>query len=117
MRQSLRIVSLCLLATMLLGILCGCNVSEDNVIGTWTGSYTFNGNSYTVCTIIDASGAYSKVTVKNGLSYTSETGDWEIKGSKIYLYDDSSAVHHGEATVYTYSNGQLDAGSCILDRE
>ena len=44
---------------------------------------------------------------KNGSFYKTEAGDYDVKGSKVNLYDSDSSVYHGSSTPYKYKNGTL----------
>lgn len=107
MKNVVKRISLCLVLVMMMGILASCGLSKEDAVGTWTGTYTYNGNTFTVAIILNEDGTYAKATMKNGSLSSTETGDYEIKGNKVILYDDSAVVHHGVSTEYKYKNDQL----------
>ncbi len=107
MRTTVRNISLCLVIVLLIGILAACGISKDELVGSWTGTYTYNGNRFDVAIVFKSSGSYSKATMKNGTLSSTETGDWEIKGGKVILYSDA-ATYHGVSTTYNYKGGKLE---------
>ncbi len=94
-----RILSICSLCFML----CACGVKHEEVIGTWGGSYTYNGNEFTQIFVLDENFEYGKLTYKNGYLSGTEMGSYEIKGNKIELEANGKAG----TTVYEYKNGKL----------
>lgn len=107
MKNITKILCLCLAVALLAAALTACGLSEDEAVGTWTGTYTYNGNSFSVAIVLEADGSYAKATKKNGSLSSTETGDYEVKGGKVILYDSDSVVYHGESTVYKYKSGAL----------
>lgn len=97
-----------LIVMSMLAILCsGCGLSEDDAVGTWSGTYEYNGNSFAVVFALMSDGTYEKITMKNGETSSMEDGDWEVKGNKVTLYDSSAVTYHGQSTVYTYKSDAL----------
>ena len=97
-----------LMALVLIGVLCislcACGISKAKAVGTWSGSYVYNGNTFSVSFVLTENGTYSKATYKNGEFYETETGTWEIKGSKVLLHENGNL---GGSTPYKYKNGAL----------
>lgn len=98
-------ILLCIIFTLF--TFAACKPSKEDVVGTYVGSYTYSGTLYTVAIILEEDGTYAKATVKNGVLSSSETGDYEIKGREIRLYDDDSVVYHGSYTAYKYKKDVL----------
>ena len=94
---SLAVVLCCL-------FLCACGISEEKAVGTWSGSYIYNGNSFSVSFVLEPNGEYSEVVYKNGSLSSTEDGTWEIKGGKVIMHEDGNM---GSSTVYEYRGGAL----------
>ena len=107
MKKLTKIISLCVMVALLVSTLAACGLSEAEAVGTWSGTYTYNGNDFSVAIVLESDGSYAKVTMKNGMLSSSETGDYEIKGNKVTLYDSDSIVYHGKSITYKYKNGAL----------
>ena len=108
MKKMKKILSLCLVAVMLCTMLTACGgPSKEDVIGTWSGSYIYNGNEFSQAFVLNPDGTYAKATTKNGELSSTETGDYEIDGSDVVLYDSSSLTYHGDAIRYEYKDGVL----------
>ena len=103
-----RILALCMVIALLALTLTACGPSEEEVAGTYAGSYEYNGNTYSVGIVLNEDGRYAKVTLKNGETNSSEVGDWEVKGSKVSLYDDDATTYHGKSTVYKWKDGVME---------
>ena len=99
-KKLISIVLVCLLCLSL----CACGISEDKAVGTWTGSYVYNGNSFSVAFILNADGNYSYASYKNGSFNKAESGTWEIKGGKVILHENGNV---GISTKYKYKGGAL----------
>lgn len=108
MKKLGRVLALSLVVAMLLALVTGCSPSVEEVVGTYVGTYEYEGESISVAVVIADDGRYAKAVVKRGEVTSSEVGDYEIKGNKIKLYDSSSAVYHGKYTVYKYKNGTIE---------
>ncbi len=91
-------------------------LEKNDVVGVWTGSYTYNGNSYTVSISLKENGDYAKLMYKNGYYYSFETGDYEVSGNSIRLYDSSALTYHGVSTKYSYFFGRIQNNGHYLDR-
>lgn len=100
----------------LVGFIAVSGLEEDDVVGMWSGSYSYNGNSYSVAFELKENGRYSKATFKNGRMHDFEVGDWDVKGGSVYLYDDSSVTYHGSYMKYSYFFGQLGNNSHYFSR-
>ena len=105
MKSVLRVTSACLVIILLASFFVACSPSVSDVAGTYTGSYTYKGNDFYVVIVLDEDGTYGKVTSKNNIPSSSDSGEYEIKGNKILLYtsDDKSSY-----TEYKYSDGKLE---------
>ena len=97
-----------LIAAVLICALCfvldSCGIKEDEAVGTWSGTYEYNGNSFSVAFVLGADGEYAQVTYKNGSLSSTEDGTWEIDGGKVVLHEDGNT---GTSTVYKYRDGAL----------
>lgn len=92
------------------------SVKEKDVVGTWAGTYTYNGNTFSVAFTLNDNGTYTKMTLKNGKINSFEKGDWEAKGFSVILYDSSAITYHGESTKYSYIFGQLENNNHYFSR-
>ncbi len=95
-----------MILSLLLLALVSCGPSMEEVAGTYSGSYTYEGNKYYVVIILDDDGTYAKATTKNGILSSSDSGDYEIKGSTVRLYIDGKD-HYLD---YSYKDGILENG-------
>ena len=107
MKTLFKSIAICLVAVFILGVFSACAPSPQEVAGTYTGTYEYNGNIISVTMTLGVS-EYSKITLKNGSISAQESGDYEIKGNKIILYDASSIVYHGMSTPYKYKDGVME---------
>lgn len=96
-------MALVLMVAMLVS-LCACGISKDEAVGTWSGTYVYEGNTFTAAFVLSEDGEYAKITYKNGSLSSSEEGTWEIDGGKVVLHEDGNM---GISTVYKYSGGNL----------
>lgn len=99
-----KIIALVLAAMMCCVLLSACGISESDAVGTWSGTYVYDGNNFAVAFILSADGEYSKATVKNGEVSSTETGVWEIDGGKVVLHKDGN---FGVSTEYKFKGGAL----------
>jgi hypothetical protein len=83
---------------------CSCGISEDEAVGTWSGTYTYNGNDYKVTFVLGDDGEYAKITYKNGILSSGEDGTWEIDGGDVLLHEDGNTK---VATRYEYDGEAL----------
>lgn len=90
--------------------LCACGPTKEEVAGTYTGTYKYEGNTFSTAIVLSEDGIYVKATEKNGGEPSITIGDYEIDGNKVILYDPDSVVYHGVRTDYKYSNGTLKNG-------
>lgn len=83
--------------------LCACGISREEAVGTWSGTYEYNGNRFSVAIVLDENRTYAKAVYKNQSLSSSETGTYEIDGGDVVLhkYGDASMV------IYEYKNGAL----------
>ncbi len=98
-------ILICLAVALLACTLASCGISEKDVIGTWQGSYVYEGNSFDRTIVIDADGTYGEVCYKNGSYKSSESGEWEISGKEVQLFENGDRSGH---TPYNYSDGKLE---------
>ena len=107
-KKTLRVLALCLVIALLALTLTACGPSEEEVAGTYAGSYEYNGNHYAVGIVLNENGRYAKVMLKNGEMHKEEMGDWEVKGSTVHLYTDDSHSYHGTVTKYAWKDGAME---------
>lgn len=106
MKKTIRILALFVTIVLLVGALTACSISEVDLIGTWSCSYHHNGELIVASIVFNGDGTYGKAIVKED-SISSESGDYEIKGNKVILYDSSASTYHGIRTEYKYKDGGL----------
>lgn len=94
---------LALVVVMLLSMT-ACVATEDSVEGTWSGSYVYNGNSFSCAFALDGDGTYAKVTYKNGSLNSAEIGTYEVNLFSVDLHPDGNT---GVTTSYDYRFGKL----------
>ena len=109
MKKMTRLVSVFLVVVVLALALASCAPSVEDVVGTYSGSYVYNGNSYYVIITLNEDGNYLYVSSKNGQIDETKYDEYEIKGNKIRLYDSelSKYEYHGAYIEYKYSKGTL----------
>ena len=95
------------LSLVLLLVLCltltSCKVSKEDLVGTWTGLWTYEGNSYVRTFVLEDDDTYSAILYKNGDLYEIESGVYEIDGKTVSLYETGEQGH----TNYDYKGGKL----------
>lgn len=101
--KKMRMAVAVLLALTLCLALTACGVSKDDVVGTWTGTWTYNGNSFAKAFVLSENGTYASTTLKNGAYHETQTGTYAISGNKVELHPENEAG----TTVYKYKNGTL----------
>ena len=84
--------------------LCACGISREEAVGTWSGTYVYEGNTFAVAIVLSEEGNYGKASYKNGSFNSSESGTWEIKGGKVVLHRDGDM---GVSTEYKYKGDAL----------
>lgn len=104
MKKIVSIVALVVLFSLCLS-LCACGIEKKDVVGTWGGSYTYEGNSFSVGLALTDGGDYAKVTYKNGSLKSEESGTYEIDGRKVKLHPDGNK---NSTTEYKYKDGTLE---------
>lgn len=103
MKKACRIFALCLVCALCLA-LCACGIKEEEAIGTWSGTYEYNGNDFAVSFVLSANGKYSEVIYENGSLHSMEEGTWEIDGGDVLLHEYGNM---GISTRYEYKGGKL----------
>lgn len=116
MKNTIKKLSLLLALVIVFCALASCAVSKDDLIGTWKGEWTYNGDKYSGTITLKYTGYYTQTVYKNGIIHSYETGDYEIDGKTVRLYNDDALVHHGEAHVFKYSNGKLTSGVSVYTK-
>lgn len=64
----------------------------------------YNGSSFSCAFVLSADGTYAEATYKDGSLSSTETGTYEVKGSKVILHENGNM---GTSTVYKYKGGKL----------
>ena len=113
----IKIISFSLIFVFILAFLTACGVSVEEAAGTYTGGYIYNEHLFTVAIMLDDEGEYEKFVMKDGALNSYESGDYEIKGSKVVLYDSEASVYHGVMTKYKYKNGTIINNGHIFTKE
>ena len=108
---------ICLILVATVAVLAACGVDPEEVVGTYHRAWTYEGNSYEKWIVLESGGTYAVTTLKNGALHDTETGDWELDGSKLHLYDSTALTYHGAATVYTYSDGKIQTASSVYTKQ
>ena len=91
------VVSICL-------VLVACGISQDEVVGTWSGTWEYNGKLIACAIVLNANGSYAKAIVKDGSDTSAEVGTYEIKGSEVRLHPNGNT---GDTIAYKYKGGAL----------
>ncbi len=103
--QRLVKLSSVVLAILLVAVaLTSCGVSKNDVVGEWTRSYYAGGSYYLKTIELKADGTYIQTMIKDEVEIENITGTYEIKNSRIHLYDSNS-----QTAVYEYEDGLLAA--------
>ena len=87
-------------------------LEQDDVEGTYSGSYTYKGNSYTIGLVLGEDGKYAEVTYKNGRYYKMETGYYDVEGGTVNCHPSDSIG----TTPYQYVFGQLENNNHYFSR-
>lgn len=98
-----KFISLLLVLVFTVFILTACTPTMDEVAGTYSGTYTYEGTTFSVTIVLSKDGSYSEITLKNGSYNSSQSGKYGIEGNKVKLYDSQT----GAWIPYKYSNGTL----------
>lgn len=98
-----KMISLVLVLALCLSLV-ACGISEEELAGTWTGSWTYNGNSFDRTLIFDDDGNYESIMYKNGELYKTESGTYEISGNNVDLHPGGD---EGQTTPYKVKGGKL----------
>ena len=103
MKKFKAIAALALVVVMMMSMT-ACVATKSNVVGTWVGEYTYNGNSFACAFALDSDGTYAKVTYKNGSLNSAEVGTYEVNLFSVDLHPDGNS---GVTTSYKYRFGKL----------
>jgi hypothetical protein len=103
MKKYQSLIAVVLLVALSLS-LCACGISREEAIGAWSGTYVYNGNTFSVAFVLSADGNYAKTSYKNGDFNKAETGTWEIDGGKVVLHENGNTGH---SVVYKYQGDAL----------
>lgn len=84
------LVAVALLCSICLS-LCACSsLKKEDITGTWSATYYYQGNEYACTFTLSDDGGYHYTLFKDGLLSTIEDGTYAIKGEKVMLYRNGS---------------------------
>jgi len=96
------------IALILVLVIClslvACGPSQEDVVGIWTGKWTYEGNTIEKTLLLSPDGTYGALTYKNGALDKLEGGTYEISGKEVELHPDGNT---GITTPYDYKRGKL----------
>jgi hypothetical protein len=93
----------------MLTFLVACSPSVEDVVGTYTGEYVFNGDTYKVVITLSDDGRYVKEKTRNNGNSTTEKGAFEINEDKVLLHKEKlNTASEDTYTVYNYRNNVLE---------
>ena len=102
------------LSLLLVAVLClflvGCGLSEKDVVGVWSGEYTYNGNDFAVEFELFDDGTYVKMIEKNGSFHELEMGVYTIRHNFLSSEVVLNSRTDESTTPYTYRLGVLHNG-------
>lgn len=93
-----------ILALVLCLSLCACSPSKEDLVGTWSGSWTYKDNQFEETIVLKDDGTYKSAMYKNGKHHESESGTYEINGRTVELHPNGD---EGCTTPYKYKGGKL----------
>jgi len=79
-------------------------VKQSKIVGTWDGSWTYEGNSFEKIILFETDSTFTSLTYKNGSASDLDMGTYEIRGKKVILH---SSINNGVMTEYKYKRGKL----------
>lgn len=82
-------------------------ISKGELIGVWTKTAYENGARFDKEVVFRNDSTYTYTTWKNGNFYRTESGDFEVTGNEVRLYDETAITYHGVAIILRYENGSL----------
>jgi len=95
------IILVCISCTLLF---CLTSCSND-IVGTWKGEWTYEGNDIEVSLSLDEDGNYVKMTYRNNSSIPDiEKGTYTFENSELILHTENSS----RKTQYSYVDGKLE---------
>ena len=103
MRKIKSMIAVLLLVALCVS-LCACGISKSEAIGTWSGTYEYNGNQFAVAFVLSEDDTYAEAVYKNGSLSSTEVGTWEIKGGEVVLHENGNT---GISTCYKYRGDAL----------
>ncbi len=106
-----RIAIFFVFAALMLLTACGGFKTED-VVGTWTSSWVYNGNSIAKVLMIKQNGTYTEAIAKNSGDTKTENGTWEISGSVLICHPNGEISQ----TKYEIGDGVLTNGGNTYKR-
>lgn len=101
-------ISCLFLALIMLLFFVACGATKDNVVGTWTSSWIYNGEKVVKIVSIDSDGTFKEIVYRDG-RYSAEHGTWTISRGTL----ETKATGSFSATPYKYSDSKLKNGDHI----
>lgn len=115
MRSNITIrIGVMLFAVLLSLQLVACGVKQEDIIGTWTGSWEYNGHAIQATLVLREDNTFSQSSINDGETKDPETGTYKISGSKVVLKFDNEFDGTAE---YKFHDGVLTNGNHDLARE
>ena len=109
MKSKSKIIALCLAVSMMMTFFVACSPTMEDVVGTYTGEYVFNGDTYSVVITLSEDGRYVKEKTRNKGDSTIEKGAFEIEEDKVLLHQDKMNTASGDTyTTYNYQKNILE---------
>lgn len=103
MKKTTAAISLILVVSLCF-MLVACGPAVEDVVGTWSGTWEYNGKLIACAIVLNSDGSYAKATLRDDAEPSSESGTYEIKGGEVRLHPNGDM---GQTTAYKYKNGTL----------
>lgn len=116
MKKTLKALCLGLVVVFVLSTFTACGISKEEAVGMWECSYTYEGSSYYALFELESDGTFAKVTLKDGNYNTYTSGDWELEGRTLKLYDSEALTYHGQWMEFKYKNGGFENGDHLYTK-
>ena len=87
--------------------LCSCGNDGDNLIGTWAGTWVWEGDQISASFVLSENGQYARTVLKNGEFSSSQTGTWEFRDGELRMHNNGDI---NSTSVYEYRDGKLYNG-------
>lgn len=108
-----RALALILALVLVFCLLAACGaMSKEELVGTWSGEWDFNGYHWNEELTLKANGTYVEKNYRDGKYYDTETGTYELDGSTLRCYENGN--QGGPITKYKVSSSTLKSGDAVL---